>query len=80
MTWSLAIAVRGKAQAKRAVDKRQDLPIIIKALIADAITGITDNDDSVIMIEGNGHQADGASWNVSQVNLKVIPIPVQGEA
>ena len=72
VSWSISISGRSKASAI-AQAERCHAPLAVKILIVDAIKGISSAFDAV-MIEGQGHQADGASYDVSSCTFEVKPI------
>lgn len=78
MSWSICFQTKTVAAAKRKVnlDTSLGIPPIVRVLIADALSGITDKDDQIIQVAGHGHQADGSSHPHSSITLEVKPLTV----
>lgn len=78
MSWSVSFTTKTVTAAKRKVtlDTTLGLPPVVRVLIVDALSGITDHDNQVIQISGHGHQADGSSHPHSSIALEVKPITV----
>lgn len=76
MSWSVDFIAKSRAVAKRRVLADSGLPNLVRALIVDALDGVTGTDDKPIAVKGHGHQADGRSYEVSNCTLSVTPISI----
>lgn len=78
MSWSVSFTTKTVAAAKRKVtlDTSLGLPPVVRVLIADALSGIAEQDNQVIQVYGHGHQADGSSHPASNITLEVKPVSV----
>lgn len=77
MSWSISLAGRSKARIIGDIEKCH-APLAVKLLLVDAVKGITGSFDA-ITVAGSGHQADGASYDVSSCNFEVKPIVLPKE-
>jgi hypothetical protein len=76
MSWSVSYVAAGKSAAIEHA-RRAHLPDLVRLIIIDGIRQGDFPDDSLISVEGNGHQAEGrSSYNVTSCQLTVKPIIV----
>ena len=79
MSWSISTVAPGKVGARRLIEGRQDLPLLVRALLVNAIAALAE-DVALVSIEGNGHQATGSDYAVSTCTFTVKPLSIETPA